>query len=238
MNEPRRTHPAYGPALAPVRLGTEQDLPFCLAIDDGYTTNRLWQMDLHRPDDTLAPGATDLDDALGMILRPVRLPRPLPIPGEAATLAPAERLARWHDAEALLVVGPRPPSAPAEPEPPLEGPMPDSPRPLPPAEVWGYALLAAERAAGRAWIQLLVVGPAHRGQGLGGRLLDAAKAWARAGAAEGGAGGLTALLVALSPKNYPAIAFCRHRGFRFCGYNDYTLVGGDVHLYFICPLRG
>jgi GNAT superfamily N-acetyltransferase len=104
--------------------------------------------------------------------------------------------------------------------------------------VWGYVLLGAERAADRAWVRALVVGPAHREQGLGNRLLDAAKAWARATPEEGGGGNLSALLITLSPKNHPAITFCRRRGFRFCGYTDHTGVGGEVQLYFLCSLRG
>jgi GNAT superfamily N-acetyltransferase len=103
--------------------------------------------------------------------------------------------------------------------------------------VWGYVLLGTDRGAGQAWVRALAVGTGHRGQGLGGRLLDAAKAWTRAGQEEGGAGGLAGLLIALPPKNYPAILFCRRHGFHFCGYTDPTALGGEVHLYFVCPLR-
>jgi GNAT superfamily N-acetyltransferase len=235
-------HPVYGPAQAPVRLGNEQDLAACLAIDDGYTTGRVWQMDLHRPDDALAGAALprgDLDEPLGVIFRPVRLPRPLTVPGDAAQLPPAARLARWRNAEALLVVGPRPPAPPLADEPDEPPPDPAALRPpqatLP--EVWGYVLLGTDRGAGQAWVRALAVGTGHRGQGLGGRLLEAAKAWARAGVEEGGAGGLAGLRIALAPRNYPAITFCRRRGFRFCGYTDTTALGGEVQLYFVCPLR-
>jgi GNAT superfamily N-acetyltransferase len=243
MSARRPPHPVYGPAQAPVRLGNEQDLAACLAIDDGYTTGRVWQMDLHRPDDTLAGAALplgDLDEPLGVIFRPVRLPRPLTVPGAAAHLAPAARLAHWRTAEALLVVGPRPPVLPSF-EDPAESPADPAATFRPPAatlpEVWGYVLLGTDRGAGQAWVRALAVGAAHRGQGLGGRLLEAAKAWARAGVEEGGAGNLAGLLIALAPRNYPAITFCRRRGFRFCGYTDTTALGGEVQLCFVCPLR-
>src|SRR4051794_34396362 len=108
----RPPHPVYGPAAAPVRLGTADDLPACLALDDSYTTTRVWQMDRQPLNPALTgvglgTGTDDLDDLLGAIFRPVRLPRPLPVPGMAASQPPAVRLARWHSAAALLVVGPR-----------------------------------------------------------------------------------------------------------------------------------
>ena len=46
------------------------------------------------------------------------------------------------------------------------------------------------------------------------------------------------LLIALAPKNYPAITFCRRHGFRFCGYTDLTASGGDVQLWFAYSLQG
>jgi ribosomal protein S18 acetylase RimI-like enzyme len=244
MSTRRPPHPVYGPTAAPVRLATEADLPLCLAIDDAYTTNRVWQMDLHHPGDPVArgphtSGTADLDETLEVSFRPIRLPRPLTVPGEAAA-SPADRLARWRDAAALLVVGPRPVPPPPPPDPEEEESPLLAGRPpmLPLAEVWGYVLLRADPVDGRAWVQTLAVGPAHRQQGLGGRLLEAAKAWTLASAEEGGAGGLSALMIALAPKNYPAITFCRRRGFRFCGYADYTPAGGNLWLYFLCPLRG
>lgn len=245
MSERRPPHPVYRAPQAPVRLGNEHDLAACLAIDDGYTTGRVWQMDRHRPDDSLTATAAllgDLDESLGVIFRPARLPRPLPVPGDAAQLPPAARLARWRTAEALLVVGPRPapPPPPAEDQEAAAPPDINSalrPPPAPPPEVWGYVVLGTDRLAGQAWVRALAVGTAHRRQGLGGRLLEAAKAWARAAEDEGGAGGLSSVLVALPPKNVPAITFCRRYGFRFCGYTDLTASGGEVQLCFICPLR-
>ena len=225
-----------------MRLGREADLALCLAIDDGYTTTRVWQMDAAPLEAGWAGAGDSLDETLGGRFRPVRLPRPYVVAGAASTRAGEERLAHWHEAQALLVVGPRPPPPDPPAEDAEEGDDPDNPPPPPPppppAEVWGYALLGVERAESRAWVRALVVGTAHRGHGLGGRLLRAAQSWARAEAAEGGAGGLAALAVALPPQNYPATAFCRHYGFRFCGYTDYTALGGAVQLYFVCPLRG
>ena len=244
MSDHRPPHPVYGPAQAPVRLGTEQDLAACLAIDDGYTTGRVWQMDRPRADEVLAGAAlplNDLDEPLGVIFRPLRLPRPVLVPGDAAHLPPAARLARWRTAEALLVVGPRPAPAPPagapDEPPPADGSPVLPPPPFVLPEVWGYVLLGTDRGAGQAWVRALAVGTGHRRQGLGGRLLDAAKAWARAGQDEGGAGGLAGLLIALAPKNVPAILFCRRHGFHFCGYTDTTALGGEVQLCFVCPLR-
>ena len=217
----------YDADAAPVRLGGPADLAPCLAVDDSFRTAYVWQMEVHRDGAADVPGRpADADQPLGVKFRSVRLPLTQLVPGVAATYSRHERLGRWERADALLVAGPRPPAP---------DPVGDPP-PVP--VVWGYALLAADRLGGLAWVHELAVGEAHRGHGLGSRLLEAAKAWAGATVEAGGAGGCRALLVDLAPKNAPAIAFCRRRGFRFCGHTDYTAVGGDIHLYFLCPLTG
>ena len=146
-------------------------------------------------------------------------------PSSSAARPRAARLAVWETAGCMLVVGP-----------PRPTPDPDDPQAEPPEPpIWGYVVLNAVPGAGLAWIAEVAVAPDQRRRGLGQMLLGAARAWARAPQSEGGAGGLAVLMVELSPRNYPAIAFVRGARFHFAGYTDYTLAGGDLRLFFIRP---
>jgi ribosomal protein S18 acetylase RimI-like enzyme len=223
----------YDPRGLAIRLAGPRAWSACLALDDGYTTSRMWQA-VPRSLDDLAGGMplTTSDSAadapFSVTFQPLRLPRPVHEPGLYTVRPPAARVAAWEAAGCMLIVGPPPPDPAVEPG---EDPDPEPPPPV----VWGYMACNAVPGARLGWIAELTVAAEHRRRGLGRMLLDAARAWARASVAESGGGGLTALMMELSPRNYPGIAFCRREGFRFAGYTDYTLVGGDMRLFFIRP---
>jgi len=94
----------------------------------------------------------------------------------------------------------------------------------------GYLLLAetVEYAVGR--VQAVAVDPARRNQGIGRRLVSAARIWAREQQ-------LTDLQITLTTKNYPAIAFATAVGFTFCGFNDRLLPGREIAVSFALSLR-
>ncbi|HMA37663.1 MAG TPA: GNAT family N-acetyltransferase [Chloroflexia bacterium] len=232
---PERRSGPYDPRTVEIRLGGPRTYAACLAIDDGYTTGRIWQPVTRAFDDPLGgltlagtTGAPE-DQPFSITFQPLRLPRPVHDPGLYTLRAPALRTAAWEAAGCLLVVRPVPPAAAGE------GPGAADPAPDAPGEVWGYVVLNAVAGARLAWIAELAVAPEHRRRGLGRLLLDAAGDWARAPVGAGGGGELGALMIELSPRNYPAIAFCRAGGFRFAGYTDYTPAGGDLRLFFIRP---
>jgi GNAT superfamily N-acetyltransferase len=220
----------FDPREIDIRLASAGARRSCLQIHDGYTTSRMWQPLIRAVDDpggALAlSGPGGEDTPFSVTFQPLRLPRPLQEPGLAGSRAPAQRAAAWAAADCMLVAGPpRPAPPPAEPD--AEPEEPDDP------EIWGYVALNGAPGAGLAWIAELVVALPHRRRGLGHMLVEAARAWAGAPVDQGGGGGLGALLIELSPRNYPGIAFCRHEGFGFAGYTDYTKAGGDLRLFFL-----
>jgi GNAT superfamily N-acetyltransferase len=228
-----RAAPPYDPQGHAIRLAGARAWTACLAIDDGYTTSRMWQAVPRSLDDpagglALTTSGSAEDAPFSVTFQPLRLPRPVHEPGLYTLRLPAARVAAWEAAGCMLILGPPPPDPSPDP-----GADPDA-EPAAPV-VWGYVACNAVPGARLGWIAELTVAADHRRQGLGRMLLDAARAWARASVQEGGGGGLTALMMELSPRNYPGIAFCRREGFHFAGYTDYTLVGGDMRLFFIRP---
>ncbi|MGI8587864.1 MAG: GNAT family N-acetyltransferase [Chloroflexia bacterium] len=216
-----------------VRLGGPRARLACLALDDGYTTARMWQAATHSSDDP-ALGLASLesgtpDAPFSVSFQQVRLPRPVEVPGICGLRPPEARLAAWEAAGCLLVACP---PQPALNPPPGDADAEPDPAEIP-VEVWGYVSLSAVPDAHLAWVAELVVDPEHRRQGLGSTLLDAARAWAAAPVEDGGGGRLSALGLELAPRNYPAISFCRRAGFTFTGYTDYTAAGGDLRLFFV-----
>ena len=89
----------------------------------------------------------------------------------------------------------------------------------------GYVCLAAQPSQELCWIQSLVVNRPERGQGIGTKLVRSAASWARKHA-------LRQLMVAVQSKNHPAVQFCRHLGFYYCGYNDRFFANRDIALFF------
>ena len=91
--------------------------------------------------------------------------------------------------------------------------------------VCGYVGLAAQPNQGLCWIQSLVVNRLERGKGVGTALVQSAATWARKRT-------LQRLMVAVQSKNHPAVQFCRHMGFCYCGYNDRFFANRDIALFF------
>ncbi len=79
------------------------------------------------------------------------------------------------------------------------------------------------------WVSNLVIDPAYRRQGLGFRLIKAARRYAQAH-------NLLRLMLEVQTKNYPAIAFAQKHGFQFCGYNERYYPNGDIALFFSLTL--
>jgi ribosomal protein S18 acetylase RimI-like enzyme len=78
------------------------------------------------------------------------------------------------------------------------------------------------------WIYNLVVIPAHRRQGFGTMLLEAAHQWAITH-------NLSRVTLEMQTKNHPAISFAQKHGFQFCGFNERYYPNGDIALFFSRP---
>src|SRR5690349_7724166 len=91
----------YDPRGLAIRLAGSRAWPACLAIDDGYTTSRMWQA-VPRSLDDLAAGmpltaGDSADDApFSVTFQPLRLPRPVHEPGLHTLRPPAARVAAWE----------------------------------------------------------------------------------------------------------------------------------------------
>jgi len=219
-----------------IRLGGPATWPACLGLDDGYTTSRMWQAVTHSVDDPAGAlalaGPGGADTPFSVTFQPLRLPRALHEPGLFSLRRPRARTAAWRAAGCLLIAGPPRPAPP--PDDPAAADAPEEP---PDPIVWAFMVLNGVAGAGVTWIAELTVAAEHRGRGLGRMLVEAARAWAAAPVDQGGGGGLEALMIELSPRNYPGIAFCRREGFRFAGFTDYSLAAGDLRLFFIRSTR-
>ncbi len=226
----------YPPHTVEIRLGGPSTHAACLALDDSYETGRMWQVVPRTFDEPagIAPGGADT--ALGVILQPVRLPRPLHEPGLAQLQAPAARRAVWQAADCILVALRAGAADEARPAGDLTDPADHSAPRISHSDVWGFVVLNALANTHIGWISELAVTPAQRGRGVSRMLLDAARAWAVAPLEHGGGGQLRALAVRLSPRNYPAISCGRRAGFSFAGYTDYTPAGDDLRLFFLARL--
>ena len=86
-------------------------------------------------------------------------------------------------------------------------------------------LALADDHGGAAWVRDLVVEPALRRRGIGGRLLDAARSWA-------GQQGCRRLFLETQSRNQGAIRLAQKHGYEFCGYNDHYYSTQDVALFF------
>lgn len=95
--------------------------------------------------------------------------------------------------------------------------------------IQAYITAAIEKLTPTAWIYDMAVAPEFRQQGHGSHMVALAAEWAHKQKAE-------QLMVALSMKNDPAMAFFRQSGFRFCGYNETTYRTKDISLFFSVKL--
>lgn len=179
-----------------IRDALPTDLPACLALDHSFETDYVWQMAL-RSD-------TDRHD---ISFQTERLPRTL----TAAHPVDESRLRTCLDPAHCFLVGAAHETQEA-----------DSDAPMPP-QVIAYLTMRYDPIRRAGWVQDLVVDPALRRQGIGGRLLGIARRWA----VEQGAG---RLFVEVPTQNYPMIALCLKQGLEFSGYNDRLLPRRDIAL--------
>jgi ribosomal protein S18 acetylase RimI-like enzyme len=97
-------------------------------------------------------------------------------------------------------------------------------------EPLGYLVLNRAMAEQSGWITDLVVDVRYRRQGVGSRLLRAAKLWCQEQ-------GFQRLFLEMQSKNYPAIALAQHTGFQYAGYSDIYYRDQDIALFFVHELR-
>ena len=142
-----------------IRSAEAEDLPACLALDDSYITNMVWQVVEQRTE--LALHAGDEGEPRSVTFRPTRLPRPRHVAG-VAKLAPQQIRANWQYTDYFVVA--------------TEGSTD--------GKVVGYLNLHIEKRRNIAWLTALVVNADNRRQGIATALLDEAKQWARLAAVQ------------------------------------------------------
>jgi len=142
------------------------------------------------------------DEARTLAFRRLRLPRPVEL---AYPRDPSFLLSCWQKDDLVLVA--------------IKG-----------ETLSGYLDLAITPWQQTAAIHNLVVDRAQRRQGIGRRLLVAARTWASDQ-------GLRVLLAETTTRNLPAIAFFERCGLTLCGYNDRHYPDGEIALFFALNLR-
>jgi ribosomal-protein-alanine N-acetyltransferase len=75
------------------------------------------------------------------------------------------------------------------------------------------------------YINDLAVNVAHRRQGVGSTLLQAAQDWASGRSHR-------RVILEMQSKNLPVIRLAQKFGYEFCGYNDHYYLNQDVALFF------
>jgi len=197
-----------------IRPATPGDLPACLALDESYTTDHVWQIE-----------AQGDGEAITISFRPIRLPRPLTVqPAEAE----ARRQEAWPRCHCIFVATEGQDEAPARLTTRNGGRDGKSGRDGA-SELQGVLTITARLWPRTGWIEDLVVAPAHRRQGVGRALLGEARRWAQRQ-------GLSALLAQASTQNYPAICFYQECGFTFCGFHEHYYPNRDIALFFVASL--
>lgn len=98
------------------------------------------------------------------------------------------------------------------------------------SRVVGYLTMRIDRVRQIALIPDIVVSRPYRRHGIGTRLLNVARQWAK----EHHAARLT---LELQTTNFPAITFCQNAGFAFCGFNDRYLPNQDIAVFFSQSMR-
>lgn len=141
-----------------IRPAEADDLPSCLALDDSYTTNMVWQV-VEQLGGRALP-ASDDGEHRTVTFRPTRLPRPRQVVGLAKS-APHRVRANWQHTDyfAVATTGEK-------------------------GAVIGYLNLHLEKRRNIAWLTALVVDADNRRQGSATALLDEAKQWARLAAVQ------------------------------------------------------
>lgn len=94
----------------------------------------------------------------------------------------------------------------------------------------GYLVMRPRPGSEVALIDYVVVDAGARRQGIGRRLIGAARVWCREHA-------LADLQIVLTTKNCPGIDFVMAVGFSLCGFNDRYIAGREIALFFNQSLR-
>jgi ribosomal protein S18 acetylase RimI-like enzyme len=144
---------------------------------------------------------------INVAFRQMRLPRPARVDYPRP---PQSLQDDWQDRSALLVAVVMSPTAPPD--------------------VVGYVSLSKDILPATAWVTDLVVTPNVRRMGIGSALILAAHDWACEQ-------GCQRMLLAMQPKNYPAICLAQKLTFSFCGYHDRYYPNQDIALFFVKTLR-
>ena len=97
------------------------------------------------------------------------------------------------------------------------------------SEALGYLCMVSGPAPGSQWITDLVVSLARRRQGIGSRLVQAARGWSLER-------GCQRLYLEMQSKNHPASALARRLGFSFAGYSDRYYPDQDIALFYALEL--
>lgn len=97
-------------------------------------------------------------------------------------------------------------------------------------DVLGYLAMYNDPMHHFGLIYDLMVSLPFRRHGIGIRLVNVARQWAKEH-------GLIRLTIETQTKNYPGIAFCQQAGFTFCGFNDRYFSNQDIAVFFSLSLR-
>lgn len=98
------------------------------------------------------------------------------------------------------------------------------------APLFGYLTMTHDPAYQVGFVRDLVVSRPYREGQIGTRLLNVARRWAKERS-------VTRLMIQTQSKNYPAISFCQHSGFTFCGFNDRYFLNQDIAVFFSQSMR-
>ncbi|MDZ4763859.1 MAG: GNAT family N-acetyltransferase [Chloroflexota bacterium] len=99
-----------------------------------------------------------------------------------------------------------------------------------PSMLFGYLTLRPEPLEGVGMITDIVVARPYRRSGIGARLLNVARRWAKEH-------DLTRLMLPVQTKNAPGVRFCQASGFSFCGFNDRHYPNQDIAVFFTQSVR-
>ncbi|MDF1499938.1 MAG: GNAT family N-acetyltransferase [Anaerolineales bacterium] len=140
-------------------------------------------------------------DEIKASLREVRLPRPMQV---SYPRNPERLLDEWTDKAVLLMAA-----------------IGEDPA--------GYLSLLFGPADESGWITDVVVDLRYRRQGIGQKLVGAAKEWARQRQ-------IVKLFIEMQSKNYPGIRLAQKTGFTFAGFSDMYYPDQDIVLLFALEL--
>jgi GNAT superfamily N-acetyltransferase len=99
-----------------------------------------------------------------------------------------------------------------------------------PTTIYGYLVMRPEPLDGIGTITDLIVARAVRRSGIGARLLNVARRWAKEHE-------LTRLMIPVATKNASGVRFCQAVGFTFCGFNDRHYPNQDIAVFFTQSVR-